>query len=188
MENVFEINFQDIIRILISGTAIYISIILYLRVLGKRITSELNNFDWIVTVSVGSTVASTLVSKDISFTEGSFGILILFLLQYIVTKGMFASTGFMQLIKSSPKLLVLEGEFLNKNMLEERILEQEIYAAIRQQGFKNLKDIYAVVLETNSKLSVIPNTNTDEIGLSLFGVNGLPPDLEEELKQHHNGG
>lgn len=186
MEKIFECNIEDLIRLLVSATVIYILIIIYIRILGKRSTSELNNFDWIVTVSVGSIVASTIILKDISIIEGSFSILILMLLQFVITKIMYNKVKIREVVKSTPQLLLFEGEFMHENMKNERILKPEIYAAIRQQGLKSVKQIYAVVLETNSKISVIPNNNSDEIGFSLSDVQGLPQGLKNDLKKHEN--
>ncbi len=182
MDKIFECNLEDVIRIVSCAIIIYALIIVYIRTLGKRSTSELNNFDWIVTVSVGSIVASTVVLKDISIIKGGVGILILLLLQYLVTKAMYASDKIRELIKSTPQLLLFEGEFIDENMKKERILKPEVYAAIRQEGLKSIKQIYAVVLETNSKISVIPNENSDEIGFSLSDVQGLPEGLKNDLE------
>jgi len=182
MEIIFECTVNDVIRILGSAVIIYVLIIVYIRLLGKRSTSELNNFDWIVTVSVGSIVASTIILKDISVTEGGLSIFILMMLQFIITKFMYNSVTFREIVKSTPKLLFFEGEFIEDNMKKERILKREVYAAIRQNGLKSLKQIYAVVLETNSKISIINNENPEELGSSLIGVQGLPNKLIENLK------
>jgi len=182
MEKIFECSVDDVIRILGSAIIVYILIIVYIRILGKRSTSELNNFDWIVTVSVGSIVASTVILKDISVTEGAIGIFILMILQFIVTKFMYQSESFREVVKSTPQLLLFEGEFIDENMKKERILKPEVYAAIRQSGLKSVKQIYAIVLETNSKMSVIPNENSDKIGFSLSDVQGLPDGLKDDLE------
>ena len=182
MEKIFECSVDDVIRIMGSAIIVYILIIVYIRILGKRSTSELNNFDWIVTVSVGSIVASTVILKDISVTEGAIGIFILMILQFIVTKFMYQSESFREVVKSTPQLLLFEGEFIDENMKKERILKPEVYAAIRQSGLKSVKQIYAIVLETNSKMSVIPNENSDKIGFSLSDVQGLPDGLKDDLE------
>lgn len=183
MEKLLECSVEDLNRILGSAFIIYILLILYIRILGKRSTSELNNFDWIVTVSVGSIVASTVILKDISITEGGLSVLILMLLQFILTKVMYLSKLFREAVKSTPQLLLFEGRFIEKNMKKERILKPEVYAAIRQKGLKSVKQIYAVVLETNSKISVIPNDDCEEIGFSLSDVQGLPEGLKGDLKE-----
>ena len=182
MEIIFECTVNDVIRVLGSAVIIYVLIIVYIRLLGKRSTSELNNFDWIVTVSVGSIVASTIVLKDLSVTEGGLSIFILMMLQFLITKFMYNSVSFREFVKSNPQLLLFEGEFIEENMKKERILKREVYAAIRQNGLKSVKQIYAVVLETNSKISIINNENPEELGSSLIGVQGLPNKLKENLK------
>jgi len=187
MENIFASSVEDILRLLISAVIVYILIIAYIRILGKRSTSELNNFDWIVTVSLGSIVASTVILKDVSVTEGGVSIFILIFLQFIVTKSMYHSEKVREIVKSTPQLLLFEGEFIEKNMKKERILKPEVYAAIRQSGLKSIKQIYAVVLETNSKISVIPNENSEELGFSLSDVQGLPDGLKDDLENRKDG-
>jgi len=186
MEEAFEFTIDELLQISLSALIIYVLVIFYIRILGKRSTSELNNFDWIVTVSVGSIVASTVILKDISVVEGGLSILIMTTLQYLVTKIMFKSEQVRELVKSTPQLLLFEGEFIDENMRKERILKPEIYAAIRQKGLKSVKQIYAVVLETNSKISIIPNENSEEIGFSLSDVQGLPDGLKDDLKKQES--
>lgn len=182
MYKIFESSLEDLIRIVGSVVLIYLLIILYIRFMGKRSTSQLNNFDWIVTVSMGSIVASTIVLKNVSVTDGGISIFILMLLQYILTKCMYKSKFFRSIVKSTPQLLLFEGEFIDENMKKERILKPEVYAAIRQSGLKSVKQVYAIVLETNSKISVIPNNDSKEIGFSLSDVQGLPEGLKKDLK------
>jgi len=184
MEQIFECSWDDIFGILSTAVVVYVLVIIYIRMLGKRSTSELNNFDWIVTVSVGSIAASTVILEDVSIIEGGVSVLILLVLQYVVTKIMYSSKKIRMVIKSTPQLLLFEGNFIEANMKKERILKPEVYAAIRQQGLKSIKQIYAVVLETNSKISVIPNDNSEAIGFSLSDVQGLPDGLKDDLKKY----
>lgn len=87
------------------------------------------------------------------------------------------------MIKASPRLLLFQGAFIDENLRTERVLREEIYAEIRQKGYKSIEQIYAVVLETNSKISVIGNDGSDEVGFSLSDVKGLPERLKEQLKK-----
>ena len=176
-----EYSFDDVVQIIGSSVILYILIIAYIRSLGKRSTSELNNFDWIMTVSVGSIFASTVILKDISVVEGGLSIFILMMLQFIVTKTMYHSEPIREIVKSTPQLLLFKGEFIDKNMKKERILKPEIYSAVRQTGLKSIEKIYAIVLETNSKISVIQNDSSEGIGFSLSDVQGLPDGLKNDL-------
>ena len=70
------------------------------------------------------------------------------------------------------------------DMKKERVLKSEVYAAVRQKGLKSVKQVYAVVLETNSTISIIANDNSDELAFSLTDVQGLPEGLKKDLKKH----
>lgn len=90
---------------------VYLLIVLVTKVSGKRSTSQLNNFDWIVTVIIGSLGASTILLKDIPFVEGVSSILVLYLLQFLVTKYASISPQFSSFILSEPRIVFYQGSF-----------------------------------------------------------------------------
>lgn len=182
MDEAFNLDSENILASIITIPIMYLLLIFYVRILGKRSTSELNNFDWIVTVSLGSIFASTVILKSISIYEGGISILILLLLQFGVTTLTCRWEGFRKIVKATPKLLLFDGEFIDETMNKERVLKTEIYAEIRRQGYYSESQIYAAVLETNSKISVIPKNENVKTCHSLKGVHGLPQKLKSELE------
>lgn len=183
MDKIFYTESSNLLHIIVSTILVYLVVIIYFKVAGKRATSEMNNFDWIVTVAIGSLVASTLILEDVSVTDGAVAILMLLFLQFFLTKLMFRSDRIRNAIKSRPRLLLYKGKFIEENLKKERVMKSEIYAAIRAAGHKSISRIYAVVLETNASLSIIANDNSDEVGFSLIGVEGLPEDLIRIIKE-----
>lgn len=57
-------NWSQILKILLTGAFAYIAIIIVLRLSGKRTLSQMNAFDFIITVALGSTLATAMLSKD----------------------------------------------------------------------------------------------------------------------------
>ncbi|RKN83501.1 DUF421 domain-containing protein [Ulvibacterium marinum] len=184
MEKFLFDNQDNLIRIAFSAPVIYAIVILYIRLVGKRATSQMNSFDWIVTVAMGSLVASTIILKDISILEGAFSILLLLLMQLILTKLMVHSSALRKVVRSSPQLLVYNGEFLEDNMASERIVKNEILSAIRHRGVQNIKEVHAVVLETDATFSVITKEE-DNAPYTLADVQGLPEGLKEDLEKRN---
>ncbi|WP_425222394.1 hypothetical protein [Psychroserpens sp.] len=86
MEKFFFDGQDNLLRIAFTAPIVYGIVILYIRVVGKRATSQMNSFDWIVTVAMGSLVASTIILKNISLLEGAFSIFLLLFMQYVLTK------------------------------------------------------------------------------------------------------
>lgn len=78
-------NWAGILRVLMIGPLAYALLITMLRISGKRTLAKMNGFDLIVTVALGSTLSTDILSKNIPVAEGLLGIVILIFLQYIVS-------------------------------------------------------------------------------------------------------
>ena len=152
----FWSSFDRVGQIVLSAAIFYLLIVVMVRVSGKRTTGELNNFDWIITVAVGSLAASGILLKNVSTIDAVTAILALALLQYVATRWVQQSDIASKVVKAEPTLLTDHGEFLEDAMAETRISREEILAALRENGCLKLEDANWVVLETNGKLSVIP--------------------------------
>lgn len=182
MNSFFPPDWNNLLQIAITAPTVYVFLIVCVRMIGVRSTSQMNSFDWIVTVAIGSLFASTVILKDTMLVEGSFSMLLLLFLQYLLTNIVSRFESARKVIKATPQLLFFKGEFLEENMRNERIIRSEMFAVIRENGYKSINDIYAIVLETNAHISVIPNENDDELGFSLSDVNGLPDGLKQDLE------
>ncbi|MGM0422205.1 MAG: DUF421 domain-containing protein [Pseudomonadota bacterium] len=147
--------------IIISGTVIYAALIFILRLSGKRTLSQLNAFDFIITVTFGSTLASTLISKDVTIADGIVALSLLVLLQFVITWMNTRFTAFRRLTKAQPSLLLFQGRFLDDQLKQERIHKKEVLAALRADGIADYTKVGAVILETSGKISVIPTGNPE---------------------------
>lgn len=155
-------NIEKLGRIILTSILVYIVIVAVTKVSGKRSTSQLNNFDWIVTVMIGSLGASTILLKDIPVVEGLSSILVLYLLQFLVTKYASISPPFSAFILSETRIVFYQGQFLPDAMREERLTRQEIECAMRSEGMNDFDDIEAVVFESDAKLTIIPKSTSDK--------------------------
>ncbi|MFW6412904.1 MAG: DUF421 domain-containing protein [Oceanicaulis sp.] len=148
-------GWQDIARVLIVGTAAYVGLVLILRITGKRTLSKMNAFDLVVTVALGSTLASVILSKDVSVSEGLAAFLLLCGLQFVATFAATRSHRFQSLIKADPALVFHQGRFLERAMKRERVTDEEVRAAARDSGHGDLNEVAAVVLETDGSFTVM---------------------------------
>ncbi len=152
-------------RVLVVGTLAYVLLIFILRVTGKRTLSKMNAFDLIVTVALGSALASTMLSKSVPLAEGMLGLTLLIALQYAVTWLSVRSERFQDLVKAQPQLLVHRGQWMHDAMRRERITEEEVLAAMRNQSVLAVGETTTVVLETDGALSILTG-ETSGTGMS----------------------
>lgn len=143
-------------RTLILGVCSYVVLVILLRISGKRTLSQMNAFDFVITVAFGSTLASMLTSANVSLVQGIVALGLLILMQLCVTATAVRVKWFESIVKAEPTVLFLHGQFLEDAMRKQRVTKDEIRAAARQSGFGQLDDVTAVILETEGSLSVIP--------------------------------
>jgi uncharacterized membrane protein YcaP (DUF421 family) len=171
---VFFNNWAGLGRVLIVGALAYAALVLLLRISGKRTLSKMNAFDLVVTVALGSTLASVLLSKDVPLAEGVLAFWVLVALQYGLAWLSVRSERFQGLIKSEPALLLYRGRMLQDTLRRERVAGEEVHAAVRAQGIAAIEEVEAVVLETDGSFSVIRTSEAAAAG-SLGEVSGYPP-------------
>ena len=121
------------------GLLAYVSVILFIRISGKRTLAKLNAFDLVVTVALGSTLSSVLLQKSISLAQGVTALGLLIALQYLVTFLSVRSTRFAKLVRSQPSLLARHGIFYGDAMVRQRLTEDEVLSAVRAQGLQGLE-------------------------------------------------
>lgn len=148
-------GWSGIVRVLVVGTLAYAGLVLVLRVTGKRTLSKMNSFDLVVTVALGSALASTMLSKGTPLAEGLAGMTLLVLLQYAVTWLSVRSERFQDVVKAQPAMLVHRGRWQEAALRRERVTREEVLSALRSQGQKALDDTTTVVIETDGSLSVL---------------------------------
>jgi uncharacterized membrane protein YcaP (DUF421 family) len=149
-------NLQGLLRVFLISTLAYSFLVLVLRVAGKRSLSKLNAFDLVVTVALGSTLATVLLTKDVAFLEGALAFCMLAILQWLVSRLSVSSRRFSKLVRSQPRLLLENGAYRKDAMAKERVTTDEVDAAVRNAGVGRLEEVAAVVLETDGSMSVIP--------------------------------
>jgi uncharacterized membrane protein YcaP (DUF421 family) len=167
-------GWEGLARTALVGVLAYLALVVLLRMSGKRTLSKMNAFDLVVTVALGSTLATVLLSKDVALAEGVVAFAVLIGLQLSITWLSVRSRTVARSVKAEPTLLLHRGRFLSQAMKRERVLESEVLAALRGQGIASVEQVQAVVLETDGSFSVTARVESDE-ALSAFKDVAPPP-------------
>ncbi len=146
------------VRVLVVGGLAYLALVALLRISGKRTLAKLNAFDLILTVALGSTLATVLLSSTVSVAEGVTALALLIGLQYAVTWSSVRSARLRRLVRSEPTLLVYQGQLLPDALRRQRLTQTELDQVLRQQSQPALDQIAALVLETDGSFAVVPTS------------------------------
>jgi uncharacterized membrane protein YcaP (DUF421 family) len=165
-------GWEPIARVVLVGVLGYVAIVVIIRLTGKRTLASLNAFDFIVTVALGSTLATMLLSGDVPLAEGVAGFLVLVGLQFMVSWASTRSPTAQGVVKNSPRLLYYRGTLFMDALDEERVSREEVMQALRSKGIASFDEVEAVVLETNGSISAIQTVKPGE-GSTLADVAGM---------------
>ena len=153
---------------LVVGIAVYAALIVFLWVSGKRTLAKMNAFDLIVTVSLGSTLATITLSADIALAQGALALALLIALQMAITWSSVRWGWVRRAVTGEPSLLLFRGRYLQDALRRARVTEAEVRAAVRSQGLAALEEVEAVV-ENNGTFSVIAR-GSDQPSSTLAGI------------------
>jgi uncharacterized membrane protein YcaP (DUF421 family) len=156
----FFSGWSGVWRVLVVGALAYLTLVLWLRISGKRTVAKWNAFDLVITVSLGSTLATIMLSKSVALVEGVVGLGLLVAMQFAITWLSVRLRWVRKLTKSEPTLLLDHGRICHEALREQRVTESELRAAVRSKGIAALEDVEAVVLETDGNFSVIKRSGS----------------------------
>jgi uncharacterized membrane protein YcaP (DUF421 family) len=132
---------------------IFIGAYVFLRLAGKKAVSEMNSFDLLFIIVLGTIVSEPLVDKN---TVKALGYGAVFLAVYILFSYATLNNKLRWILMEKPTVLIRNGDIDEKGLRKSRITTGELISTLRQKGFVNTADVELAVLEDMGKVSVIP--------------------------------
>ena len=156
--------------IVLGTSLIYISMVVGVRVAGRRTVSQMSAFDFVITVALGSLLATTAVSEEVSFLQGLTCLVTLLVLQTIVAYMRQRFGWFRRLADFSPKLLRYGSDTrLSRSPAGAQLTDTELRSKLRERGIFDYDEPVVVILEPDGALSVIRDEERAR-GVDLSGI------------------
>jgi uncharacterized membrane protein YcaP (DUF421 family) len=172
MEPLFFESWQSIVRTAVVTALAYLLLVFVLRVTGKRTLSKMNAFDFIVTIALGSSLATVALNKGVPLANGVLVFLLLIFLQLIISWLSVRVPAVKRVVTSKPALLLFRGEVLEDELKRQRITMDELRLVARQKGVADLHRLDAVVLETTGDITAIPKFESEDEAGTMQDVKG----------------
>lgn len=146
---------EPLVRIVVVGTLAYFSLLILLRIAGKRTLAQLNAFDFVITIAIGSTLGRLITAKGVSLAESITAFLTLIILQYLVSWLTVRSATVDRAVTANPTLLYFRGQFLRQAMQEQRVTQSQLLAVVRSNRISSLQEVEAIIMESAGAIAVI---------------------------------
>lgn len=148
MENVF-------LETIIRGTIVYVLALFLIRNIGTKLISQMNFFDFVMGVSMGSIISASVINRESATKSGVTALFLFTSLTIITSYASIKSFTLRKVVDSVPVVLIENGIILDKNMKKVRITINELMMKLREKNAFNLADVEYAIMEVNGQLSVL---------------------------------
>jgi uncharacterized membrane protein YcaP (DUF421 family) len=143
-----------IVEKILRPVIVYLCLIVFLRVFGKRELAQLNPFDLVVLLSLSNTVQNAIIGDDNSITGGIIGALALLVMNWLLTWLLFRSPKVDRVLEGSPTVLIRSGEIDESAMKHESLTPEELISVLNKNGFNDPAEVEICRLEPNGTFYV----------------------------------
>jgi len=149
---------MSLLYIALTSTGSFAVLFLLTKLIGNKQLSELNMFDYINSITIGSIAAEMATSLEDDFLKPLVAMIIYgfatFLISLISTK----SIALRRFLNGKTITLFNRGQFYYKNFHKARLDLGEFLTQCRINGCFNLEEIELASFEPNGKISIMPTS------------------------------
>lgn len=156
-----DFDYQSLLLISLKSIAIYLFILLALRLFGKKELAQLSVVDLVFILLISNSVQNAMVGPDNTLVGGIAAATGLFVINYIFKWLLRISPGFSRVVQGEEIMLIYQGKILNKHLERAMLSREELYACIREHGVEKVEDVDLAILEVDGNISVMTNNYTN---------------------------
>ena len=138
-------------------------VVVLIRLNGLRSLSKMTNFDFVMTIALGSLLATAAGADSWQvFGQSLAAQAALFFVQWGTAKLRRSSDTIETVMQNAPVFLMRDGQFCEDALDTTRVAKSDVIAKLREANALDLDKVHAVVLETTGDVSVLHGDRLDE--------------------------
>jgi uncharacterized membrane protein YcaP (DUF421 family) len=173
IESMFHMQLPLLEKIL-RPVIVYLCLVVFLRIFGKRELAQLNPFDLVVLLCLSNTVQNSIIGNDNSVSGGIVGVLSLLTINWALTRVLFRSPKLSMVLEGEKTVLIQHGVVDWEATKKEALSEVELRSVLHKQGFDRYEEVEKCVLE--------PNGNFYMEGIKSMSDDAQRAELMREIK------
>ena len=152
MQGLLDNNYVCIIG---STLAVYIFIVVAIRLLGKNELAQLSVVDLVFILLISNSVQNAMVGPDTTLLGGLVAASTLFLVNYLLKNLQYRFPRFGKVVEGDAIMLVYQGKIMDAHMKKAKITEDELMEAVREHGLMSIEEVDLAIMEVDGSISVL---------------------------------
>ena len=161
----------------IRTVIIYVTLIIAMRLMGKRQLGDMQPIELVVTLLIADLAAVPMQEPGTPLFTGIVSIFVLVALEILFSVARMKSPRFSRLISGSPLVVIQNGTLCQAALLRLRLTAEDLTDTLRTQGVFDVSEVDTAIVETNGKISVYLKSSRQPIvraDLSVAARDPLP--------------
>jgi len=150
-----ELLNNNYVRIIVSTLAVYLFIVIAIRLFGKKELAQLSVVDLVFILLISNSVQNAMVGPDSTLSGGLVAASSLFIVNYILKYLQYRFPKFGKIVQGDATMLIYQGKMLKTHMKNVKISEDELMEAVREHGVASVKDVDLAIMEVDGSISVL---------------------------------
>lgn len=150
---------SDFLNICFRTILILIILFFITKMMGKKQISELNFFDYVVGITIGSIAADISLDIEKDMLAGIAALFIYGFISYIISFVSIKSILARRFFIGVPTVLVEKGKIIESGLKKSKIDVNDLLMVARENGYFNLDEIDYALMEVNGNISFLPKEN-----------------------------
>jgi len=143
--------------IVISTLAVYLFIVIAIRIFGKKELAQLSVVDLVFILLISNAVQNAMVGPDSTLGGGLVAASTLFLVNYGLKYLQYRFPKFSKIVQGETTMLIYKGKILDEHLRKARISMDELMETVREHGVESVSEVDLAVLEVDGNISVLSN-------------------------------
>ena len=164
---------NPLLDIVVRTAVIYLTLLVLIRVTGKRQVGQLTPFDLLLLLLLANAVQNAMVGPDTSVQGGLVAAGTLFAVNVAVAWTVRRSRKAAKVVEGTPTLLIRHGRMLVENLRHEGITEDDLLRALREHGVEDVSLVRVAILEVDGTISVLREDEFPQVPKAHHRIRGL---------------
>ena len=172
-------------RVVVVTVVVFALVVVLLRIVGQQALAKMSGYDVVVTVTLGSILASAMVTRSVTVSEAATALVTLIALQETVRWFQSRWLPAHHAVREAPIVVLWDGKLLDDVMTDHNISGDEIRAVVRRAGWSSMGEMQLIALENDGEWSIVPRRERHTDFSAFYGLNlpGVHWDSRERAEE-----
>lgn len=149
---------MDFFYIFIKSIGSIIALFFFTKMMGRKQVSQLNLYDYVVGITIGSVAAEISINFEAKFLNGLIVMAVYTIVSILISHLTAKSIKIRRFVVGVPIIVIEDGKILEDNVEKSKIDLSDLLQEARNNGYFDISEIEFAIMEPNGKISFMPKS------------------------------